>query len=81
MAPPVPKRRTTVVLALAFVLERLDEMLLSAVYEPLGASLHASPSQLGALSLCRALLQVGLCVALSSTWPYMYMASCRQLST
>lgn len=63
MAPQVPKARTTVVLALAFVLERLDEMLLSAVYEPLGASLRASPSQLGALTLCRALLQVGPCSA------------------
>lgn len=60
MAPPAPKMRTTVVLALAFVLERLDEMILSAVYTPLGEALHASPSQLGSLTLCRALVQVVL---------------------
>ena len=64
-------------LALAFVLERLDEMLLSAVYQPLGAALHASPSQLGALSLCRALLQVlralssnPACVCTCVAWQY-----------
>ena len=60
MAPPAPKTRTTVVLALGFVLERLDEMILSAVYTPLGEALHASPSQLGSLTLCRALVQVSL---------------------
>ena len=55
-----PRARTTVVLGIAFTLERLDEALLSAVYTPLGKTLHATPSQLGTLTLCRALVQVCL---------------------
>jgi hypothetical protein len=57
MAPPGPQTRTTAVLSLAFVLERLDEQILTAVYTPLGEALRASPSQLGTLTLCRALVQ------------------------
>ena len=60
MRAPGPRARTTVVLGIAFTLERLDEALLSAVYTPLGKTLHATPSQLGTLTLCRALVQVSL---------------------
>ena len=59
MRAPGPRARTTVVLAIAFILERLDESLLGAVYTPMGKALHASPSQLGTLTLCRALVQAG----------------------
>lgn len=52
-----PRARTTVVLGIAFILERLDEVIMSAVYTPLGLALHATPSQLGTLTLCRALVQ------------------------
>lgn len=55
-----PQARTTVVLSVTFILERLDEQILTAVYTPLGKSLHATPSQLGSLTLCRALVQVSL---------------------
>ena len=48
------------VLGIAFILERLDESILGAVYTPLGKALHASPSQLGTLTLCRALVQACL---------------------
>lgn len=59
-----PQLRTTAVLSMTFILERLDEQILTAVYTPIGKSLHASPSQLGSLTLCRALVQVGTCPAL-----------------
>ena len=65
MRAPGPRARTTVVLGIAFTLERLDEALLSAVYTPLGKTLHATPSQLGTLTLCRALVQVCLPLKLS----------------
>ena len=58
MRAPGPRARTTFVLGIAFILERLDESILGAVYTPLGKALHASPSQLGTLTLCRALVQV-----------------------
>ena len=38
---------TTAAVSLAFMLERADERLLSAVYTPLGQALRASPAQLG----------------------------------
>ncbi|CAL5221985.1 g4269 [Coccomyxa viridis] len=57
MRAPGPRARTTFVLGIAFILERLDESILGAVYTPLGKALHASPSQLGTLTLCRALVQ------------------------
>ena len=34
---------------------------LPAVYLFIGKALHATPAQLGTLTLCRALVQVGLC--------------------
>ncbi len=66
MKAPGPRARTTVVLGIAFILERLDESILSAVYTPLGKALHATPSQLGTLTLCRALVQASpFCLCLS----------------
>ena len=50
---------TTAAVSLAFMLERADERLLSAVYTPLGQALRASPAQLGTLTMWRALVQVG----------------------
>ena len=38
-------------------MERADEALLPAVYREVGAALHASPAGLGALSLCRSIVQ------------------------
>jgi len=38
-------------------MERMDEQILPAVYSAIGASFHATPSQLGVLTLARALVQ------------------------
>ena len=38
-------------------MERMDEQILPAVYAAIGASWHAQPSQLGGLTLGRALVQ------------------------
>ena len=43
--------------ALAAIMERMDEQILPAVYNAIGASFHATPSQLGVLTLARALVQ------------------------
>ncbi|KAL6598497.1 hypothetical protein ACP70R_046196 [Stipagrostis hirtigluma subsp. patula] len=52
------RRRWTLVLVnLASVLEKADEVLLPAVYREVGAALGASPTALGSLTLCRALVQ------------------------
>lgn len=58
MGWPGPRACTTAAVSLAFMLERADERLLSAVYTPLGQALHASPAQLGTLTMWRALVQV-----------------------
>lgn len=64
------KVKTTVLINLAGTVERMDEQILPAMYTYVGQSLQASPSQLGTLTLCRALLQAmsspisGLCGAL-----------------
>ena len=50
-------RRTLVLVNLASIMERADEALLPAVYREVGAALHASPAGLGALSLCRSIVQ------------------------
>jgi hypothetical protein len=62
MRAPGPRACTTVLLGIAFILERLDEVILSAVYTPLGLALHATPSQLGTLTLCRGLVQACPCL-------------------
>lgn len=51
------RRRTLVLVNLASVLEKADEVLLPAVYREVGAALGASPTALGSLTLCRALVQ------------------------
>ncbi|KAJ1268383.1 hypothetical protein BS78_07G130700 [Paspalum vaginatum] len=52
------RRRWTLVLVnLASVLEKADEVLLPAVYLEVGEALGASPTALGSLTLCRALVQ------------------------
>ena len=61
------KLKTTVLVNLAGTVERMDEQILPALYSFVGKSFQASPSQLGTLTLCRALLQAlfspvsGLC--------------------
>ena len=47
-----------VLMNLASIVERADEQVLPAVYHFISKSLHATPSQLGALTLCRAMVQV-----------------------
>jgi hypothetical protein len=39
------------------VMERMDEQILPALYLWVGEAFHATPSQLGELTLCRALVQ------------------------
>uniref|UniRef100_A0A0E0LV09 Major facilitator superfamily (MFS) profile domain-containing protein n=1 Tax=Oryza punctata TaxID=4537 RepID=A0A0E0LV09_ORYPU len=52
------RRRWTLVLVnLASVLEKADEVLLPAVYREVGADLGVSPTALGSLTLCRAIVQ------------------------
>ncbi|CAN6301729.1 unnamed protein product [Urochloa humidicola] len=62
------RRRRQWTLALvtaAALLERADEALLPAVYREVGAALGASPTALGSLTLCRALVQA-LCYPLAT---------------
>ena len=65
----INKLKTTVLVNLAGTVERLDEQILPALYAFVAQSFQASPSQLGALTLSRALLQAisspvsGLCGA------------------
>lgn len=51
------RRKTSFVVNLGTVMERLDEQLLPSLYAYVGRSLHASPTQLGTLTLARALVQ------------------------
>ncbi|CAN6166777.1 unnamed protein product [Urochloa humidicola] len=51
------RRRTLLVVSLASIMERADEALLPAVYREVGAALHATPAGLGALTLCRSIVQ------------------------
>jgi predicted MFS family arabinose efflux permease len=48
---------TLALVTVAALLERADEALLPAVYREVGAALGASPTALGSLTLCRALVQ------------------------
>ena len=52
-----PKARTTALVNLAGIMERTDEQLLPAVYRFVGASFRATPSELGYLTLSRAMVQ------------------------
>ena len=51
------KFRTTLLVNLAGIMERMDEQILPALYNFIGLSFRATPSQLGTLTLCRALVQ------------------------
>lgn len=51
------RKRTAIFTNFAIVMERTDEQILPAVYRFIGASFNASPSQLGVLTLSRALTQ------------------------
>ncbi|CAN6204308.1 unnamed protein product [Urochloa humidicola] len=51
------RRRTLLLVNLASIMERADEALLPAVYREVGAALHATPAGLGALTLCRSIVQ------------------------
>ncbi|KAL6867574.1 hypothetical protein ACP4OV_015598 [Aristida adscensionis] len=59
------RRRTLALVTVAALLERADEALLPAVYKEVGAALGASPTALGTLTLCRALVQA-LCYPLAT---------------
>ncbi|XP_047050651.1 uncharacterized protein LOC124655861 [Lolium rigidum] len=49
--------RTLLLVNLAAIMESADEALLPAVYQEVGAALHATPMGLGALTLCRSFVQ------------------------
>lgn len=49
--------KTTVLIQAASVLEKCDEQILPALYSRVGASLNASPTQLGYITLARAFVQ------------------------
>lgn len=51
------KFRTTALINLASILEKCDEQILPAVYAWVGASFDATPTQLGAITLGRAMMQ------------------------
>ncbi|CAO2161932.1 unnamed protein product [Urochloa humidicola] len=56
---------TLALVTAAALLERADESLLPAVYREVGAALGASPTALGSLTLCRAIVQA-LCYPLAT---------------
>ncbi|CAO2198510.1 unnamed protein product [Urochloa humidicola] len=56
---------TLALVTVAALLERADESLLPAVYWEVGAALGASPTALGSLTLCRAIVQA-LCYPLAT---------------
>ena len=53
-----PRIRTTLLINLAAIMERMDEQMLPAVYSEVGRSFGASPSDLGMLTFARAAVQV-----------------------
>ena len=53
------RRRTTLACAVAFTAEEADKVLLTSMYLAIGSSLKALPSQLGQLTMYRALVQAG----------------------
>ncbi|RCV45829.1 hypothetical protein SETIT_9G485000v2 [Setaria italica] len=59
------RRWTLALVTAAALLERADEALLPAVYREVGAALGASPTALGSLTLCRAVVQA-LCYPLAT---------------
>ncbi|GJP53642.1 hypothetical protein CLOM_g12802 [Closterium sp. NIES-68] len=63
--------RTLILVNVAAIVERADESLLPAVYNEVGRAFHASPKDLGALTLVRALVQALVCPL--SPWLSLYM--------
>jgi MFS family permease len=59
------RRWTLALVTTAALLERADEALLPAVYREVGTALGASPTALGSLTLCRAIVQA-LCYPLAT---------------
>ena len=61
---------------------------LPAVYLFIGKALHATPAQLGTLTLCRALVQVGLpycmclsrLIALECQWVFLRVSPCGEVT-
>lgn len=51
------KYKTVALVNLTGFLERMDEQILPSLYNVIGLSFKATPSQLGSLTLCRALVQ------------------------
>ena len=49
--------RTVALVNVTGFLERMDEQILPSLYNVIGLSFNATPSQLGSLTLCRALVQ------------------------
>lgn len=52
---------TTALVSLARIFERVDEALLPAVYLYVGCAFNATPTQLGAITFARALVQASKC--------------------
>ncbi|XP_039171542.1 uncharacterized protein LOC104451433 isoform X1 [Eucalyptus grandis] len=59
-----PEAVTLLLVNLAGIMERADESLLPGVYKEVGAALHADPTRLGSLTLCRSVVQ-SLCYPLA----------------
>ena len=57
------RRKTILACAVAFTAEEADKVLLTSMYLAIGNSLQALPSQLGQLTMWRALVQVWLLFA------------------
>ncbi|KAK9838092.1 hypothetical protein WJX81_000768 [Elliptochloris bilobata] len=57
MLPSAVRIRTMLVLNLAFIMERADEAVLPAAFKFIGAAMGATPTQLGQITLSRALVQ------------------------
>ena len=51
------RTKTLALINAASVLEKCDEQILPALYSRVGASLHASPTELGYITLARAFVQ------------------------
>ena len=70
LLPASAKARTTILLNMASIMEKADEQVLPAVYFFIMRSLKCTPSQLGTLTLCRALVQVLLLMHNSNILPF-----------
>ncbi|CAI5930559.1 unnamed protein product [Closterium sp. NIES-64] len=71
--------RTLVLVNVAAIVERADESLLPAVYNEVGRAFNASPRDLGALTLVRALMQALLCPL--APWLSLYLPRVHVIAT